>query len=190
MFGFSKKKRLIEGPIDFTSEVEIDRSSAEVFPLIDIADARFCHAQRGAKIAPVQGEEGRYDLTIEEMEGVTFQFRVLENVPGALHKLECIIEPRINDLTHSVELYRIESIGEAACRVELTTTATFDESLSDEEVAEEIATMSAAVNMDLLKLKVLAEDGLEAVEAMDDDPFDGIEIEGFEFGEIDLSDLK
>ncbi len=190
MFGFSKKKRLIEGPIDFASEVEIDRSVADVFPLIDIADPRFCHAQRGANIAPVQSEEGRYDLTIAEMEGVTFQFRVLENVPGALHKLECIIEPRINDLTHSIELYHIETIGERACRVELTTTATFDESLSDEEVAEEIATMSAAVNMDLLKLKVLAEDGVEAVEAMDNDPFNGIEIDGIEFDEIDLSEFE
>ncbi|MCK0127839.1 hypothetical protein [Erythrobacter sp. F6033] len=180
MFGFNKKKPMIEGPVTFEAEVDIERSCADVFPLIDISDPRFAHIARGANVAKVEGETDRYALTMDELEGVSFQFTVLERVEGERHKVECVIQPRINDLLLSVEEHFVVPTGENACRVKLITTATFDPSLSDEEVAGEIAMMSAAVEDDLFKLKLQAEEGPEAVAALDEGGFDI---------ELDLGDL-
>ncbi|MEO1731960.1 MAG: hypothetical protein AAFR64_14660 [Pseudomonadota bacterium] len=186
MFGFNKKKRMIEGPVEFIMEAEIQRPAHEVFPLIDMADPRYCHVQRGAELRQIEGSSDRYDMVVEEMDDVVFQFRVLERVEGERHSIECTIKPQINALVKSVETHVIKPISDSACHVTLTTSATFDEDLSDEEVTGEIAMMSAAVSDDLEKLAVLAEEGLEAVKALDEAGFDldfQIEIEG---GEIDF----
>jgi len=98
MLGFNKKKRMIEGSVEFEAEVEIDRPVGEVFPLVDTADPRFCHVQRGATITRVEEEADRFDLTTDMMEGVAFQFKVIERVEGSIHPFECTIKPRINDL--------------------------------------------------------------------------------------------
>ncbi len=188
MFGFNKKKRLIEGPVEFVSEVEIDRPAAEVFPLIDVADARFSHRQRGAEVRCVEGEEHRFDMTIAEIEDAVFEFTVLDRIEGERHTISCVMVPQMFALEKAIEAHTIEPISETACRVTLTTTATFDASLSDEEVAGEIAVMNEAVLRDLEKLKILAEDGLDAVLAaeqaeMEDDL--GIDVE-FDLGELDI----
>ncbi|MEM7664803.1 MAG: hypothetical protein AAF250_03025 [Pseudomonadota bacterium] len=183
MFGFNKNKPLIQGPIEFEAEIEIDRSASVVFPLLDLASPEFAHLQRGASVEALDGELQQYRLTIEAMEGVAFLYRVLDRVEGERHEAECVIEPRINDLLKAVERYEITARGADACHVKLTTIATFDESLSDEEVAGEIAMMSLAVNDDLHKLKVHAEEGPEAVAAMEEEDDLGFEID---LGDLDL----
>ncbi|MEM9501742.1 MAG: hypothetical protein AAF941_07840 [Pseudomonadota bacterium] len=181
MFGFNKKKPLIEGPIEFEAEVEIDKAAGAVFPLIDVASPDFAHLQRGASVQTVEGKAQHYCLTIEGMDDVAFLYHVLERVEGERHTAECVIEPRINDLIKAVESYEVEALSAESCKVRLTTVATFDESLSDEEVAGEIAMMSAAVHDDLFKLKVHAEEGADAVAALDNDGLCDIEI-----GDIDI----
>ncbi|MEM9309836.1 MAG: hypothetical protein AAGA34_00190 [Pseudomonadota bacterium] len=173
---------MIEGPIEFEAEVEIDRPAAEVFPLIDMTDPRFGHAQRGAEVQ-VKGEaREKITMTVEQFDDAVFHFTVLERVEGARHKAECTMVPQLYALVKSIEDYTIEPQGDAACLVKIVTNAEFDAELSDEEVANEIAMMSMAVNGDLEKLKVLAEKGIEAVKAIEQDEFN---IE-FDLGELDI----
>lgn len=168
MFGFNKHRRMIEGPVEFTFEIEIERPASEVFPLIDVADPHFSHAQRGAKIRRVDGEDSRYDMTIEEIDDAVFQFTVLERVEGARHTLSAVMVPQMFALEKSIEAHVIKPLGDSACRVILTTQATFVSTLSDQEVADEVAVLSEAITRDLAKLKALAEDGLDAVMAMEE----------------------
>lgn len=184
MFGFNKERRLIEGPVEFTFDIQIDRPASEVFPLIDVADARFSHAQRGAQLRRVEGETGRYDMVLAEMEDAVFQFTVLERIEGVRHSLSAVMVPQLFALEKSIEEHVIEPLGETACRVTLKTSATFDAGLSDDEMASEIAVMSTAVARDLEKLKLLAEEGLEAVREAEQ-----AEMEfdlGFDLGELDI----
>ncbi|MEM7702264.1 MAG: hypothetical protein AAF251_10045 [Pseudomonadota bacterium] len=184
MFGFNKNKRLIEGPVEFTAEVEIDRPTSEIFPLLDIADPRFKHAQTGARVTPVEGSGNDYELTTDELEDVVFRFTVLERVEGSLLKIEAVIEPQINALEKSVETYIVEPICDKSCRVTMATSATFDATLSDDEIANEVAVMNIAVMGDMEKLKVLAEQGLEALQKMEEAEL-GFDIE-FDLGELDI----
>ncbi|MEM6493357.1 MAG: SRPBCC family protein [Pseudomonadota bacterium] len=183
MFGFNKKRRLIEGPVEFTAEVQIDRPAAEVFPLLDIADPRFSHVQRGAEVRSVDADGTQFEMSVEEFDDAVFTFKVVHRENGARLTFETSMEPQQNALVEAVEDYSIEALGDEACHVRVATTATFGEDLSDEEVAGEIAVMSAAVTGDLEKLKVLAEEGVEAVIALEEEEFgfdfqlDGINIE-------------
>ncbi|MDJ0978767.1 MAG: SRPBCC family protein [Erythrobacter sp.] len=188
MFSFNKKNRLIGGPVEFSADVLIDRPASEVFPLIDINDPRFKDAQMGAHVSRVEGSDDRFELSSDEMEDVVFHFRVLERTLNSRHKVETAIEPRINALVSAIEEHILEPVGESACRVTLTTLATFDDALSDEAIADEVAVMSLAVTSDLEKLKALAEDGIDAARALEDDAI-GFDLEfdaDFDFGELGI----
>lgn len=182
MFGFNKKKRLIENPVTFEAEVEIQKPASEVFALVDLANPKSQLAQQGADVKKHDGEEGRYTVALAEMDDVTFNFRVTERVEGAKHTLECVMEPQMFALVHSQETHTIEAKGESACRVTLKTVAKFDGALSDPEMAGEIAIMSEAVTRDLEKLKLLAEEGIEAVQAFEEEAM-GFD---FEFGDLEM----
>ncbi|MEO1048072.1 MAG: SRPBCC family protein [Pseudomonadota bacterium] len=182
MFGFNKNKRAIEGPIEFTAEVEINRPAFEVFPLIDVSDPRFSPAQRGAEVRAVDGKPNHFEMTVEEFDDAVFHFNVLERVEGLRHKAECEMVPHMFALVKAVEEHTIEPVGEGKCLVKICVSADFDPDLSDEEVANEAAMMSMAVTGDLEKLAVHAEEGLEAVKALEEDEFN---VE-FDLGELDI----
>lgn len=184
MFGFNKKKRLIEGPIDFTAEVEIGCPAAVVFPLIDLSDPRFRHAQTGAQVRRVEGLDNRYEMIVEGFDDAVFQFNVLMREPNARYAIEARMEPQLFALVKSIETYAIQPIGDNACRVILTTSATFDDDLSDEDIAGEMAMMSQAVMAEMEKLKVLAEGGVEALKAMEEAD-EALDFE-FDLGDLDI----
>jgi len=188
MFGFNKKKRLIEGPIDFTAEVEIDRPAADVFPLIDLADPLFRHAQTGAQVRRVESAGDQFEMIVEEFNDAVFKFNVLVREPNARYAIDSKMEPQLFALVKSNETYVFEPRGDDACRVTLTTSATFDDDLSDKDITGEMAMMSEAIVNEMQKLKVLAEDGIEALKAMEEDEA-GFEIEfggEFDLGELDI----
>ena len=182
MFGFNKNKRAIEGPVEFTAEVEINRPASEVFHLIDVSDPRFSQAQRGAEVKAVDGKPNHFEMTVEEFDDAVFHFEVLERVEGRRHKAECAMVPQLFALVKAVEDHIIEPMDDNKCLVKLVVSAEFDPELSDEEVANEAAVMSMAVTGDLEKLLVHAEEGLEAVKALEEEEFN---VE-FDLGELDI----
>ncbi|MDJ0643833.1 MAG: hypothetical protein QNJ15_13555 [Erythrobacter sp.] len=163
MFGFNRKKPAIEGPIEFSLEAEIGRPASEVYRLIDVADPGFRQVLLGHSVAPVVGDDNCFDMVLNEMPDVTFHLRVVEAVRNRRLQLECTISPTVGNLRKSVETHIIEPRGDDACHITLVTEATFSDGLSDGELAEEIAMMSAAVHNDLIKLAIHAEDGTDAV---------------------------
>ena len=174
---------MIEGPIEFTAEIEIDKPVAEVFPLFDVADPRFRSAQTGAIVKRVEGTEDQFEMTIDGLETV-FKYHVTERVEGEKHELVATMEPQLFALVKSVETHEIEPISDSSCKLKLKTFATFDDDLSIEEVASEVAMMSKAVMSELEKLKVLAEEGIEALNAMEEAEM-SFDIE-FDLGELDI----
>lgn len=183
MFGFSKKSPLIEGPVEFEMTVEIERPAAEVFKLVDLADPGFAPVQRGATVTPIAGTEDGFTLKMPNLEEFLFTFKVVERVVGQRHSAECVIEPPAGNLVKALEEYSVEALTDSSCRLTLTTHATFDSNLSDDEVAGEIAIMSMAVQDDLTKLKVQAEEGLAAVMAMEEEAKIGFELD---LGDLDI----
>ncbi|WP_298334327.1 hypothetical protein [uncultured Erythrobacter sp.] len=178
-----ESKQMIEGPIEFTAEVEVDCAASDVFSLINVADPKFRHAQTGASVRAVEGTDNEFEMIMEGLDTV-FQFRVIDQVASKRYSLEAAMEPQLFALVKSVETYEIKSLNDHACRVKLTTLATFDDDLSLEEVASEVAMMSMAVTGDLEKLATLAEGGVEALQAMEDAET-GLDIE-FDLGELDI----
>ena len=182
MFGFNKNKRMIDGPIEFTAEVEIERPASHVFPLVDVSDPRFRHAQCGAVVKAVENTTDRFEMVAEEVEDAVFHFQIVERVVPNRLILEARIEPQLFALEKSIEETVIEPVGDDTCRVKLITKATFDADLTDEEVAGEIAIMSEAVTGELEKIKVLAEDGIEALKELQEAEM-SFEID---FGDLDI----
>ncbi|UAB77566.1 hypothetical protein INR77_12305 [Erythrobacter sp. SCSIO 43205] len=172
---------MIEGPIEFTADIDIDRPAADVFPLIDVANPRFRSAQSGAIVKRVEGTEDRFEMVIEGLETV-FKFHVTERIEGEKHALISTMEPQLFALAKSVETHEIEPTSDSSCKVTLKTFATFDSDLSIEQLASEAAMMSRAVVSELEKLKTLAEEGMEGLKAMEDAEM------GFCF-DFDLNDL-
>lgn len=191
MFGFNKKKPLMEGPIEFEAEVEIDCSAQRVYELIDVSSPKHAQIELGNTIEPVAGSDNTYRLELAQMEGTQFLMTVLAAVPGESHTVSAQIEPRVGNLESAIEDYAIETRGDNACTVRLTTKASFVDGLSDEEIADEVMMMSMAVQNDLTKLKLHAEEGPAAVEAFDEEMFGEIEFDcsGIDLDDIDLDDI-
>lgn len=186
MFGFGKKAPLIQGPVEFEAQIEIDCAPQDLYQLIDISSPQYAQTQLGNTVS---GSENSWTLKMAEMEDLTFCFTVLKARTNEQYAYECVIEPQFGYLEKSTEDYRIEPRGDAGCTLTLTVSAKFDDDLTDEEIAQEIAMMSAAVDVDLRKLKVHAEQGLEARLAMEGEEEWDIDLGDIDLGDIDLGDI-
>lgn len=163
----SKNSPMLNGPIEFEFSVEIERPAGHVFPILDISDPRFSQVALGNTVKKV-GEKS-FELEIAEMEGHVFYFDVVEYVKDARHTSKVTIEPSVGNLVQAVEDYQITPLGQDRCVLKLVTKATFSDNLSAQEIAQEVAMMSMAVEDDLTKLAIHAELGVEAVKAYNEE---------------------
>ncbi|MEO1221293.1 MAG: hypothetical protein AAFY42_08080 [Pseudomonadota bacterium] len=183
MLESNKNSPMLNGPIEFDFSVEIDRPASEVFPILDMSDPRFSQVALGNTVKQV-GEK-TFELEIEEMQGHTFRFDIVEYARDARHASEVTIEPRVGNLVQAVEDYQLTPLGPDRCTLKLVTKATFSDDLSVEEIAQEVAMMSMAVEEDLTKLKIHAEEGVEAVKAYTEEQEAAFGIE-FDLSELDI----
>ncbi len=184
MFGFNKQKPLIEGPVEFDFSVQVDRPAALVFQLVDVSDPGFSQVALGNAVKQITDD--MYEIALADMEDLSFRFQVLEYVKGKRHMSKVMIEPRIGNLVEAIEDYQLTPLGDDRCVVKLITKATFSDDLSDEEIAEEVAMMSMAVEEDLTKLKIHAEQGVKAVHAYNEEQDNtGFDLE-FDLGDLDI----
>jgi len=165
MFGFLKPQRLPEGPYEFTGAVDIDRPAAEVFPLLDLADARYAKRQLGERVDPVEGAPGIWHMVIGAVPDLLFELTVTDRVVDAWIAFNCTVTPQVGRLVVSHELYTLEQLGPDACRLGLVNTVTFAGELGANALREEGMMMTASVGNALAKLKLHAEGGVEAVRA-------------------------
>jgi len=176
MFGILKRKEEPFGPCEFEHSVEIERPAAELYAMIDWADPRNAKRALGNKVEQVGPD--RYRLLLDMLPDLTFEMTVTEAVPGSRYAFDTEITPPVGLLVSSSETYTVEPLGEGACRLGLAVSAWFVGGMSPEDMAMEIMMMGTSGQNALTKLKVHAEEGVDAVhriEAAQMDCFDDFE---------------
>jgi hypothetical protein len=168
MFRFPKPDPAPEGPVAFDISIEIDRPAAEVYRLLDWADPRNAKRELGHRVEALDDAGSAYHLTLREMPDHLFDIRLIEAVPGERYAFWTEIVPRVGRLERNSEHYAIEPIGGHACKLRLTVEATFKSGLSMKKFEQELAMMSHACHRSVLKLKIHAELGPEAVREFDE----------------------
>jgi len=164
MFNIFKRKAVEpDGPFEFEHCIEIDRPAAEVYALVDWADPRNAKRALGNKIEQVGTSPDRFRMTLDFVPGHVFEMFVIEAVPGTTYAFENEITPPPGRLVSSRETYTVEPLDEGTCRLWLVVSASFMGGLSTEVLASEAVMVSVSCENALTKLKVHAEQGVEAV---------------------------
>ncbi len=162
MFGLFKSQMAPEGPIEFENVIEIEASAEDVYRLIDFADRANAHRARGDTVMDLGGGM-RFELCLADLPDVNFCFAVSEAEPAKRYAYEASMQPRVGKLEYSQESYEIEPLGEHSCKVTQTTVAKFVDGLKLKTFASEATMMAAAAGEAQHKLKLQAEQGVEAV---------------------------
>jgi len=168
MFGMFRKKPVPSGPITFDFDVLIERAPVEVYALVDWASPLNAKRQLGHSI---EGQSPHFHLRMSSMPDLDFALHVIEEKAGAVYAYACDIQPRVGRLVTSVERFIFEPVDGGLCRLRLINEATFIDGMSRREFEQEMMMMSVATNDGLLKLKVMAEIGLEAAKAVENATF-------------------
>lgn len=163
MFGLAKKKKPAEpmGPFEFSHSIQIERPAADVYALVDWADPRNSKRALGNKVEQVAPD--RFRMHLDLVPDHRFEMIVTEAVPGKRYAFENEITPSAGQLVSSHETYSVEPLGENSCHLGLTVAVWFNGGLSAEEMAAEVMIMGMSGQNALAKLKVMAEEGAEAV---------------------------
>ena len=168
MFEFLKPKRAPEGPVQFEVAIEVDKPASDVYRLIDWSDARNAKRELGHRIEPMDGEPDRFRLILTEMPEHRFDMTILEAVPDRAYAFSTDIQPRVGRLESDEEHYSIEPLGDDRCKLKLVTVAEFQSGLKMNQFEHELAMMTMACQRALIKLKLHAEQGVEAVKALEE----------------------
>ena len=181
MFGMFKRKEAEPfGPCEFEHSIEIERPAAEVYALVDWSDPRNAKRALGNKVEQVGSAPDRFRLLLDLVPDHRFEMIVTEAVSGQTYAFDNEITPPVGRLVSSSEAYTLEPLGEASCRLSLRITAWFVGGMSVEDTAMEIMMMGTSGQNALAKLKIQAEEGVEAVHAIEAAQMDCFDLDGFE----------
>ena len=163
MFGLRKRNVEPAGPFQFDHSVEIERPAAEVYPLVDLADPRNAKRALGNKVEQIGSSPDRFRMVLDMLPDEVFEMTVTDAVPGQSYAFENDFDPPVGRLVTSHEAFTVEPLGEGSCRLGLTVSAYFVGGMSDEELAMEVMIMAMSCENALEKLRVHAEEGIDAV---------------------------
>lgn len=175
MFGILKRKVEPVGPFEFEHNVEIERPAEEVYALVDWGDPRNAKRTLGNKVEQVGSSPGRFRLHLDLVPDHRFEMIVAEAVQDHRYAYDCEITPPVGRLVSCHEAYSIEPLGNDSCRLGLVVSAWFVGGLSAEEMANEVMMMGMSGQNALAKLKIQAEQGVEAVHAVEAMQMDGLD---------------
>lgn len=170
MFGLFKRKQADlapDEPVRIEATIEIDRSAAEVYALLDFGDPGNQMVVRGNTVKPIGSQPGAYRLWYELAPDLNFLFTETDAVPGERYAYSAMIVPPVGLRTGSHEDYTLEPLGDGRCSVTFLNTIYHRPGLTTDQLAEEIGRSSVAAASGLAKLKILAEQGVAAVEAFE-----------------------
>jgi len=171
MFGLFKPRLAPVGPHPFEIEGEIAASAAEVFALIDFADPRNALKARGATITPVEGNGARFVMKLPQVPDLDFHIDVIESEAPNHCAYAIVIDPLVGRMAASTESYTVWDVPGGGCRVRLENAVTFQDGLLEKHVVEEFARVTMAMLQSTTKLKLHAEQGVEAVLAYEAEQF-------------------
>jgi hypothetical protein len=167
MFGLFKPKLAPEGPYPFEIECEIDAGAADVFALLDFADPRNALKARGAAITAVEDGGQRFLLKLPEVADLDFHIDVIESEAPNHYAYAVVIDPLVGRMASSTESYTVSDVPSGGCRVRLENAVIFQQGLREKDLPEEFAMVTMALYKTLAKLKLQAEQGVEAVLALE-----------------------
>ena len=167
MFGLFKPKPAPEGPINLGFTALIERPPADVYALIDWADPRNAKRQLGHSVSALDGSSSQFRLIMTEMPEHNFDMNVTEATPHSSYRFSTDINPRVGRLEASEEHYQLAQAGDGQCELTLTISATFFAGLDQKQFKQEVLMVGVACHNALHKLKVHAEEGVEAVLALE-----------------------
>jgi len=167
MFGLFKRgepQLVPDKPIEMKVAVEIDRPADEVYALLDFGDERHQLRARGNLIRQIESDPLSYRLWYDLCPDLNFLLTVTEAAPGRAYAYSATIVPPVGRRTGAHEAYAIEPLDDGGCRLTFVNTIHHVPGLTPDEIADEIAISSQATASSLVKLKMQAELGIEAVE--------------------------
>lgn len=167
MFGMFKPKLAPKEPVEFLGEVEIDCPAEEVYALIDWADPRNAKRNTGNEVTQIGDDPIAFRMVMPAMDELDFQFIVNEAQSPSKYAFTCTISPQCGRMAMSEEIYEFEATGETSCRVFLVNRVTFAEGTTVDDLAEEVAMLSASVQSALQKLKLQAEHGADVAKSIE-----------------------
>ena len=160
MFGLFKPKMAPEGPVEIEMDTEIERSAEDVYAMIDFADPRHHKAEVGTI---TRTGDTTYTLVVDMLPDLTFPITELEAVPGKSYIFESVLPAELGArLEKTVEGCEIEPLGPDRCKVTAKTLAWFHP-MKLKHYDQEIATIALACNNAINKLKIHAEQGVDAI---------------------------
>jgi hypothetical protein len=168
MFGFLRPKLAPDGPVEIRREVEIAAPAEDAYALVDWADPRNGQRALGGEITPLAGVPGRFRCVLAALPGHPFEIAVTEAVPPGAYAFTCEAVPRVGRLVRSHERYTFEPMTRSSCRLTLVMTATLAGPLRMKDHEHEVGTITRACRSALAKLKIHAEEGVEAARAVQD----------------------
>ncbi|MFB0612159.1 hypothetical protein [Aurantiacibacter poecillastricola] len=164
MFGWFKRRKAPEGPIEVELDLEIERPACEVYPLVDFADPRHHKAEVGTI---TRTAERSFDLVVDMLPDLTFPVEELAASPDRVYSYKSILPVELGTpLLYTIETYWLEPAGENRCKVTFSLVGHF-RPMTMKEYRLEVARIAAASNNTLAKLKIYAEQGVEAIRAIE-----------------------
>ena len=160
MFGLFKKKTAPEGPVTFQFDLDVARTPQELYRMVDFGDAECWKKQVGSVDAT--GDRA-YRMQLDMCPELAFDINVLDEEPGKLFVYDCVIVPKTGRLVKTIEGWQMEGRPDGGSDVTLFVVAEFDDDLTAEEWQAETQMMGMGVHNALMKFKVHAEMGTEAI---------------------------
>lgn len=163
MLDWFKPEMAPEGPVTFDFETGIAAPAEEIYALVDFADPRNAKRQLGHSVAQGEAGPGNFILVIRQMPDAEFVLSVTDATAPSSYAYRCDPRPQQGRLQWSMERYTIADQGDGTCLVTLLVEAQFDEPLPQREYARHVGMMASGCDIALEKLKLHAEQGMEAV---------------------------
>jgi hypothetical protein len=171
MFGRLKKKAEPgldpNQPIELKTAITINRSADDVYALLDFSDERHQLRARGNIVRRIGTDPDEFRLWYDRAPNLNFLFTVTEAIPGRAYRFYAKILPPVGRRLNQFESYDIEPLGEESCRLTFLNAIQHVPNMTKEEFDEEIGRSTLAMAGSLTKLKVQAEQGVAAVEALE-----------------------
>ncbi|MBD3729585.1 MAG: SRPBCC family protein [Sphingomonadales bacterium] len=171
MFGLFKPKMAPDGPVEFRLPLEVDAPVERLYALIDWDSPNNAKRELGHHVEPLAGRPGEYLLLFNGLDDLRFEFGVTEAKPCEAYEFNCEIIPPVGLREHSIERYEFEALGPDRCRVTLLTTVKFKDGLRMKDFTAELHRMAQASADAMVKFKLHAEQGAQAVRTIEQRQF-------------------
>lgn len=165
MLGWFKRKPAPEGPVQIMAAIEVGTSAEAFFDLLDFDSPTNAKTLLGHSVIAVGPDQ--YALVMNFLPDLVFEITVEERQVPACYAYRTPIPAGVGPLLWTMERFDVEPIGPDSCAVHLLTTGEFRPGLSMREYEAEVAKLSLAVQNAMMKLKILAEGGIDQVKAFE-----------------------